>query len=587
MKKRMLFLSLTMLTGLGMLLSSAPQLLNLESKKYDKLTENDHVVTKTTADLATANSWANGTQYTSFKLDDHVTISVSGGGNTGKYYTSGQNYRLYQNENATITAAVSKGYVLSSITYTYTTDKGGVLINGTNSVSSETVVKCNSNSMQLSVGNTSSGTNGQVRITKFSVTYTATSEATKYLVTFYNGENFFDSVGVIEGTTVSEPANVPTKPSDSTYNYHFEAWCTDSELNNEYDFSTPVTGDLELYAKFTPVKITEDLAKSYDTKASLSYKYDKSGSKTLDELDRSLTGVTGTSYSNWSGKTVSSDAVYAGNSAGGNDSIQLRSDKDKNNNYSGVVTTTSGGKAKKVTVAWNSNTASGRVLDIYGSNTAFTSTTQLYNSQDNTIVKLGSITCGTSTTFSITGDYEYIGLRSNNGAMYLSSVTIQWGEYNFDFTKVGIRFGGLMKTNDFKNLGIQGYGVMVGTTSNVESVGKDIHTIEEAYRSKPNGLSENHITDVYAMGTPYEANDTQKAELPEGDYYLWNIYVNIPESTFYKTNISAAAYIKVNDEIFFLNEKKTNLVQMANDYLTIPEYQNNYKDGSLAYLASL
>ena len=141
---------------------------------------------------------------------------------------------------------------------------------------------------------------------------------------------------------------------------------------------------------------------------------------TTDVLNRTTTGVTGTSYSDWSGKTVTSDAVYAGNSAGGNESIQLRS-KDN----SGIVTTTSGGKVKKVTVAWNNNTAADRTLDVYGSNTAYTAASDLYNN-DNQGTKLGSIVKGTSTELTVTGDYAFIGLRSNNGAMYLTSISIDW-----------------------------------------------------------------------------------------------------------------------------------------------------------------
>ena len=80
-----------------------------------------------------------------------------------------------------------------------------------------------------------------------------------------------------------------------------------------------------------------------------------------DTLNRAFTGVNGTTYSSWTG-TGTSGAVYAGQSAGGNDAIQLRS---KNSN-SGIVTTASGGKATKVVVMWNSNTSSGATLDIYG-----------------------------------------------------------------------------------------------------------------------------------------------------------------------------------------------------------------------------
>lgn len=140
----------------------------------------------------------------------------------------------------------------------------------------------------------------------------------------------------------------------------------------------------------------------------------------VDVLNRALTGVTGTSYAEWSAKTSVSDAVYAGQSAGGNESIQLRS----SNSNSGIVTTTSGGFAKKVVVTWNSNTSNGRTLDVYGSNTAYTNPTELYNTNQGT--KLGSIVCGTSTELVIDGEYEFIGLRSNSGAMYVEEIRITW-----------------------------------------------------------------------------------------------------------------------------------------------------------------
>ena len=143
---------------------------------------------------------------------------------------------------------------------------------------------------------------------------------------------------------------------------------------------------------------------------------------TDDVLNQSFTGITGTSYSAFSGKTGTSGAVYAGNCAGGNSSIQLRS----NNNNSGVVTTTSGGTAKKVTVTWNSNTTSGRTLNVYGKNSAYSAASELYNtSSQGTLI--GTIVCGTSTELTISDEYAFIGFRSNSGAMYLDEVKITWG----------------------------------------------------------------------------------------------------------------------------------------------------------------
>ena len=140
-----------------------------------------------------------------------------------------------------------------------------------------------------------------------------------------------------------------------------------------------------------------------------------------DVLDRALTGVSGNSYSNWSGKTSDSDAVYAGNSAGGNNSIQLRS----SNSNSGIVTTASGGRVTKVSVSWNSNTANERTLNIYGKSTAYSAATDLYdNSKRGTL--LGTIVYGTSTELTISDDYAYIGMRSSSNAMYLDEIQITW-----------------------------------------------------------------------------------------------------------------------------------------------------------------
>ena len=141
----------------------------------------------------------------------------------------------------------------------------------------------------------------------------------------------------------------------------------------------------------------------------------------IDHLDRELTGVTGSTYTSWEGKTSNSDAVYAGQSAGSYESIQLRS----NNSNSGIITTASGGTVTNITVTWNSNTADGRTLNVYGSHSAYTSPTELYDTiTDGTL--LGIIKKGTSTELEITQPFEYLGLRSAGSAMYLEAIDITW-----------------------------------------------------------------------------------------------------------------------------------------------------------------
>lgn len=136
-----------------------------------------------------------------------------------------------------------------------------------------------------------------------------------------------------------------------------------------------------------------------------------------------INDATATAYSTWSvsSEDTNSGAAYSGQSAGSHSSIQLRS---KNNN-SGVVTTTSGGKVKKIVVTWESNTANGRTLNIYGNDSAYSDATDLYDSSKQGTL-LGTIVCGTSTELEISGDYAFIGFRSASDAMYLSEVKITW-----------------------------------------------------------------------------------------------------------------------------------------------------------------
>lgn len=157
-----------------------------------------------------------------------------------------------------------------------------------------------------------------------------------------------------------------------------------------------------------------------------------------DVINQALTGVTTGTYSSFEDKVVTggSGATYAGLCAGSNSSVQLRS--DTKTNYSGVITTGCRGNAKKVSVVWESHTTDGRTIDIYGKNTAYTSAADLY-SNDEAIkgTKLGSITYNTSssnpTELTISGDYAYIGIRSNSGALYLTSISIDWEVPDYEY----------------------------------------------------------------------------------------------------------------------------------------------------------
>ena len=145
-----------------------------------------------------------------------------------------------------------------------------------------------------------------------------------------------------------------------------------------------------------------------------------------DVITASNLAATTTTYTDFSNVTISSGAVYAGYSAKATSgAIQLRS----NNSNSGIVSTTSVGKVRKVVLEWTPSTENasndGKQLDVYGKKTAYAAASELYKTSTRG-TKLGSITYGTTTELVITEDYEYIGLRSYNGSIYLTSITITW-----------------------------------------------------------------------------------------------------------------------------------------------------------------
>ena len=127
------------------------------------------------------------------------------------------------------------------------------------------------------------------------------------------------------------------------------------------------------------------------------------------------------------GKTVydthtvtTDDGTYYEAQCASQHGIQIRS---KNNN-SGIIARNDDMKCKSITITFDSNTDSSRVVEIYASVTAF-DITDMYGSS---VTKVGTISAsGNSFTYEFTDNYSYIGLRSSSGAIYITSIDIIWG----------------------------------------------------------------------------------------------------------------------------------------------------------------
>ena len=222
------------------------------------------------------------------------------------------------------------------------------------------------------------------QVQTYTVTYHPNVVGTTDIVETYN-----------EGATVTVAANTFSNPG-----YSFTYWSPAEDGNGPVmyyagDEIENISADIDLYAQW------------------------EESHETVDVLTSSFTGSP-TSYSDWSGKIGASGAVYAGNSTGGsNNYIQIRATSP-----SGIVSTTSGGKVKKVVVTWHSTTVDGRTLNVYGKNTAYSTAADLYSNTPGTL--LGTIVKGTSTELVISGDYTFVGLRSAESAMYFDEIDITW-----------------------------------------------------------------------------------------------------------------------------------------------------------------
>ena len=139
-------------------------------------------------------------------------------------------------------------------------------------------------------------------------------------------------------------------------------------------------------------------------------------------LNQSFFGLKqGESSYNTYTKTTDEDAYYEAQCAATH-GIQIRS----KNSDSGIIAHFVGRSCASITFTFDENTYSERTVDIYGSNTDFC----ISDMFDGNAPKVGSVTYtqgGEVTfTYTFTDDYSYIGFKSDNGAIYFTSIEVVW-----------------------------------------------------------------------------------------------------------------------------------------------------------------
>ena len=147
------------------------------------------------------------------------------------------------------------------------------------------------------------------------------------------------------------------------------------------------------------------------------------------------------SYDNWTPEGTT--ATYVVHSYTKQDYIQLRGDTP-----SGIVSTFSGGKIKSITIEWASNTADGRNLSVYASNSPYSSPADLYS--DSYVAQLNK--GDNETTYEFVDEYSYVGVRSASGTLYLNSITFVWEPTSSTVTLDSVEVVGTMnKTTYYTN----------------------------------------------------------------------------------------------------------------------------------------
>ena len=145
----------------------------------------------------------------------------------------------------------------------------------------------------------------------------------------------------------------------------------------------------------------------------------------VDKITYVETGLKDLAKSGYQDATITnmpSGSEYLINGNCGVEYIQMRT----NNNNSGLVTTKSAGSVLSVEIKFNAKTTD-RKVNVYGSATAFTSPTQLYADGPTLIGTIGA--ADANKKLAINGSYQYIGIRSAEGAIYMDEIDIEYGDF--------------------------------------------------------------------------------------------------------------------------------------------------------------
>ena len=370
-------------------------------------------------------------------------------------FTSTDGVINVQGTSAKVTASYLNIYASGTMTFSSSAKIKSIVISTTTNGTSKTrTITLNSGGGTLT-GNSVSGSVASVTAnsgaTPEEVTWTNASGSTSVSFTIGTGQTYFYKfVVTYESTGGGEKTNVTDEQlawseASKTVTFGDEPYSLPS-LTNTIPVSVSYQSTDETVATISNTGIVSILKAgtttikaifagdgTYNAKT-VSYKLTVSPAPLtpiaggiIDELVISDFGVT-SGYTAFSDKQASntghSDAVYAGKVNKNSTNIQMNA-ITSTNTAAGceIVTTTSGGYAKRVQAFWGGSNTNNRYLTVYGSNSAYTGSETATSG-----TSLGTITFQTDDEYGyldINGDYPYLQIVAS-GAMYMSQINITW-----------------------------------------------------------------------------------------------------------------------------------------------------------------
>ena len=264
---------------------------------------------------------------------------------------------------------------------------------------------------------------------------------------------------------------------------------------------------------------------------------------TTDVITASDLAATSTSLAYFTNVSKPSGAVYAGRTAKHSSGAIILTTQSAN---AGIVSTTSGGKIKSVTFTFNQNTDK-YGIQVYGKNTAYSSSSDLTDAS--TRGTLLGTTNSSSTVITVTDDYEYIGIISNNTSssskIILDDIQFEW-EANGPKLEVGVESLTINDSGSNNSFSVTGSGLIdnVGLSRSSSSITPSLSTTVGSAVNNDNGNwyfihndgsltgtvaatyegRELTATDIFTLGTN-KNNDGEDITIPVEVTYQPNIYV--------------------------------------------------------------